>query len=311
MLPAATEILYAIGAGDAVVGITHECDFPQEACHKPSLIRPRIESDATPSEVDSRVRDLVERGESIYVVDSGLFVSLSPDLIITQDLCHVCAASPETLAAALARLPPERMPRVVTFTPHTLSDVWGGIVEIGVAAGHASPADELAARLASEVTAVQAAVADVAVRPRVLCVEWFDPPYVAGHWVPEMVRLAGGIDVLGREGHLSVTVSWPEIFAAQPEVLVLMSCGYDLQRNLAVWASMPLPSGLADLPAVKNGRVYAVDANAYFSRPGPRLTQGVALLGHLFHPHRVRCDLPLGAFAPIRGHQVAAGSART
>jgi iron complex transport system substrate-binding protein len=310
LLPAATEILYALGAGDAVVGVTHECDFPAEARRKPSLIRPRIDAGATPAEVDSRVHELAARGESLYVVDTGLFASLAPDLIVTQDLCHVCAASPETLAAALARLPPERAPRVITFTPHTLSDVWRGIVEIGAAAGHGSEAHQLAARLEREVLAVSAAVAsDPSIsRPRVLCLEWFDPPYVAGHWVPEMVRLAGGADALGSEGKSSVQVTWQQILNAQPEVVVLMSCGYDLRRNREAWASTLFPPGWEHLPAVRNDRVYAVDANAYFSRPGPRLAQGVALLASLLHPQIVRFDSAPGAFAAVHWQGVAAGS---
>jgi iron complex transport system substrate-binding protein len=284
LLPATTEILYAIGAGDCVAGVTHECDYPPEARSKPILIRPRLDPAAAPAEVDGRVRELVEQGESIYAVDAELLASLAADLIVTQDLCQVCAASPETLAAALALLPAERRPRVVTFAPHTLADVWRGIAEIGVATECGPQAKTLAAGLSSEVGAIAAVTGAAGTCPGVLCLEWFDPPYVAGHWVPEMVRLAGGRDVLGQEGESSVRVTWQEILSAEPEVIVLMSCGYDLQRNLEVWASTTLPAGWGRLPAVKSGRVYAVDANAYFSRPGPRLAQGVALLAGLFHP---------------------------
>ena len=294
LLPATTEILYAIGAGDHVVGVTHECDYPLAAKSKPVLIRPRLDPAAAPAEVDGRVRELVDQGESIYVVDAKLLASLDPDLIVTQDLCQVCAASPETLAAALALLPPERRPRVLTFTPHTLADVWRGIAEIGAAAGCGSQGKALAAWISRDVEAIAAAVGNVAVRPGVLCLEWFDPPYVAGHWVPEMARLAGARDVLGHEGESSVRVTWEQILSAGPEVIVLMSCGYDLQRNLDVWASITLPAQWEQLPAVKNGRVYAVDANAYFSRPGPRLVQGVELLAGLFHP-----EIGLGKAAEV------------
>jgi iron complex transport system substrate-binding protein len=309
LLPAATEILYAIGAGDAVVGVTHECDFPPEARRKPSLIRPRVDPLAAPAEVDSRVHELAERGESLYVVDTDLFAAIAPDVIVTQDLCHVCAASPETLAAALARLPPDQAPRIVTFTPHTLADVWAGIVEIGAAVDHTSQARELAQRLEREVAVIATtAASETATRPRVLCLEWFDPPYVAGHWVPEMVRLAGGVDALASEGQSSVQVSWRQILDAQPEVILLMSCGYDLRRNQEVAASIPFPGGWNDLPAVKNDRVYAVDANAYFSRPGPRLAQGVALLANLLHPQVCHFELAPDACASVRRHGVAAGA---
>lgn len=293
------------------MAVTHECDFPAEASGKPSLIRPRLDPLATPAEVDGRVCDLASRGESLYVVDTDLFAALAPDLIVTQDLCHVCAASPETLAVALARFPPEKKPRVITFTPHTLSDVWQGIIEIGDAVGRGPQARHLVAGLERKVSDVVSTVAGAfpaAKRPRVLCLEWFDPPYVAGHWVPEMVRLAGGVDALGCEAESSVPVSWRQIFTAQPDVILLMSCGYDLRRNQEVWSCTAVPSDWDDLPAVRNDRVYAVDANAYFSRSGPRLAEGVALLAGLLHPGIARFDSSPGAFARVPRQGAAAGS---
>lgn len=284
LLPAATEILYAIGAGDSVVGVTHECDFPADAATKPKLIRPRVDPLAPPAELDRQVRELVERGESIYAVDAELLTSLAPDLIVTQDLCHVCAASPEDLASALSRLPRERAPRVLTFTPRRLADVWAGIREIGEAVGCASQAQALASELEQSVAAIESAMAGVAARPRVLCMEWFDPPYCGGHWVPEMVRLAGGTDLFGRAGEPSFPIAWEQILESRPEVIVLMSCGYDLARNVEVWKQARQPAGWNALPAVQSGRVYAVDANGYFSRSGPRLAEGVALLASLLHP---------------------------
>jgi iron complex transport system substrate-binding protein len=284
LLPASTEILYAIGAGDSVVGVTHECDFPADAATKPKLIRPRVDPSAPPAELDRQVRELVERGESIYAVDAELLASLVPDLIVTQDLCHVCAASPEDLASALSRLPRERAPRVLTFTPRTLADVWSGIREIGEAVDCVSKAQALASELEQSVSAIESAMAGVATRPRVLCMEWFDPPYCGGHWVPEMVRLAGGTDLFGRASEPSFPIAWEQILESRPEVIVLMSCGYDLTRNVEVWKSARQPAGWNALPAVQNGRVYAVDANAYFSRSGPRLAEGVALLAGLLHP---------------------------
>lgn len=308
LLPAATEILYAIGAGDSVVGITHECDFPPEAARKPVLIRPRVDPAAAPADVDRQVRKCVSRGESLYALDARLLMELAPDLIVTQDLCHVCAASPEDLATALARLPQASRPDIVTFTPHTLAGVWQGIRDIAVAAGLASNGRALAARLEKQAAAVCDAAADATERPRVVCLEWFDPLYVAGHWVPEMVRLAGACDVLGREGEPSVPVEWARVVAAQPDFVLLMSCGYDLARNLEAWRSAPSPPGWTDLPAVRSGRVYAVDANAYFSRSGPRLLPGLALLATLFHPERaVRCLAP-PAVSSVARFAAAAGS---
>jgi iron complex transport system substrate-binding protein len=291
LLPAATEILYAVGAGDAVVGVTHECDFPAEAATKPALIRPRVDPSALPAEVDRQVRELVGRRENIYALDTELLLQLQPDLIVTQDLCDVCAVSADDLAAALSRFPAGVRPRVVSFTPRTLDEVWKGVRDIGEAAERASEGRALAEWLALEVSAVRQAVGESAPRPKVLCLEWFDPPYMAGHWVPEMVRLAGGIDVLGREGAPSFSIQWQDAVSARAEIVILMSCGYNLERNVDVWRSTELPPGWDEVPAVRNDRVYAVDANAHFSRPGPRLSEGVALLAALLHPTRVGTDL--------------------
>lgn len=298
LLPAATEILYAIGAGDSVVGVTHECDFPAEAATKPALIRPRIDVSAVPAEIDRQVRELIGRHESIYSLDADLLLRLEPDLIMTQDLCHVCAASSDDLAAALSRFPAGCQPRVVSFTPRTLDEVWQGIRDIAEAADRASEGEALAGWLALEVSTVRDAVEQAMPRPRVLCLEWFDPPYAGGHWVPEMVRLAGGIDVIGREGEPSFSIDWQAVLSARPEIVVLMSCGYNLDRNINIWRSTRLPAGWQHIPAVQNDRVYAVDANSYFSRPGPRLSEGVALLASILHPTR------LGANAARHGESV-------
>jgi iron complex transport system substrate-binding protein len=291
LLPAATEILYAVGAGNFVVGVTHECDFPAEAAKKPALIRPRVDPSALPAEVDRQVRELVGRRENIYALDTELLLRLQPDLIVTQDLCDVCAVSADDLAAALSRFPAGARPQVISFTPRNLDEVWKGVREIAEAAGCESEGRALAEWLALEVAAVRQAVAEATARPKVLCLEWFDPPFVAGHWVPEMVRLAGGIDVLGHEGAPSFRMEWQDAMAARPEVVILMSCGYGLERNTNVWRATKLPAGWDEIPAVKDDRVYAVDANAYFSRPGPRLSEGVALLATLLHPTRVGADL--------------------
>lgn len=291
LLPAATEILYAVGAGDSVVGVTHECDFPAEASKKPRLIRPRVDASAVPAEIERQVRELTGRHENIYALDAELLLRLEPDLIVTQDLCDVCAVSAHDLRLALTHFPANRHPRVVSFTPRNLDEVWKGVREIGEAAGCATEAHALADWLALEVDSVRQAVADVSQRPRVLCLEWFDPPYMGGHWVPEMVRLAGGVDVFGREGEPSTPIRWDDVIASRPEVIVLMSCGYNLERNIAVWRSTPPPAAWGELPAVQHERVYAVDSNSYFSRPGPRLSEGVAILAGILHPTRVRTDL--------------------
>ncbi len=196
LLPSATEILYAIGLGDSVLGVSHECDFPADAATKPALLRPRVDPQAPPAEIDRQVSEIIARGESIYAVDAELLRSLSPDLILTQDLCHVCAASPDDLATALTRFPSQ--PQVLSLTPHSLADVWDDIRRVGEATDHRREADALVATLEQRVAAIESTAARGRSRPRVLCLEWLDPYYVGGHWVPEMVFKAGGEDVLGR-----------------------------------------------------------------------------------------------------------------
>ncbi len=306
LLPSATEILYALGLGDSVVGVTHECDFPPEASKKPPLIRPRVDPTAPPVELDRQVRELVSRGESIYAVDDVLLRSLAPDLIITQDLCHVCAASPDDLATALSRMP--FAPQVLSLQPQTLAGVWDDIRKIGEATRRLPEADRLASSVARRVAQIQAAVeaamkvtvSPATPRPRVACLEWLDPFYVGGHWVPEMVTCAGGIDLFGRTGSPSFRVAPKQVVEARPEVIVIMQCGYAVARNRDDYRRTKFPNGWSDLPAVRSGRVFAVDANSYFSRSGPRLADGVAILAHLFHPEcAIPGNIPVKAFCPI------------
>jgi iron complex transport system substrate-binding protein len=339
LLPSATEILYALGVGDQVVGITHECDFPPEAAGKPTLIKPRVDPTAAAAEIDRQVSELVARGESIYAVDADMLAFLAPDLIVTQDLCHVCAASPDDLGAALSRF--SRPPRVLTLTPHSLDDVWQDIIRTGEATNTSPRAQALAAELKAQVQAVasitdstnahvftaaqgaayttasmsaQASVAarSVAsasaapqsiargdVRPRVACLEWLDPLYVAGHWVPEMVAIAGGEDVLGRAGHPSFKVSADDVAQSNADIILVMLCGYNAKRNAREFNAAKIPQSWQNLPAIRNRRVFAVDANGHFSRPGPRLADGVELLAHLFKPRRSHPRPPEGAFVKL------------
>jgi iron complex transport system substrate-binding protein len=290
LLPSATEILYAIGLGDFVVGVTHECDFPADAATKPVLIRPRIDPQASAAEIDRNVSEIIARGESIYAVDAELLSSLSPDLILTQDLCHVCAASPDDLATALTRFPMQ--PQVLSLTPRSLAEVWDDIRRVGEATGRRCEAEALAAALEQRVAAVQRASTEAASRPRVLCLEWLDPYFVGGHWIPEMVYKAGGDDVLGRLRQPSCKVTGEEILNSRPDVIVIMPCGYGTARVAAEFSFGQLPRGADALPAVKERRVFAVDANSYFSRPGPRLADGVALLAHMFHPELFPAEIP-------------------
>jgi iron complex transport system substrate-binding protein len=280
LLPAASEILVALGLGAQVSGVSHECDFPPEARTKAILIRSRISHTESAAAIDRQVREFLERGESLYSVDLDALAAIEPDLIVTQDLCHVCAATPGDLGAALAHL--AHQPRIVTLNPHSLADVCADIRAVGEATGRSERANALVEKFAQDVAQVERSVAGLP-RARVVCLEWLDPPYVAGHWVPEMVARAGGIDALGREGKPSFRVEWETIVAAQPEVIVIMPCGYGLEQVAQEFRDLSLPPSWQDVPAVQSDGVFLVEASGYFSRPGPRLATGMAILADAIH----------------------------
>lgn len=280
LLPSATEILFALGLGDQVAGVSHECDFPLEARSRPVLIKSRISHTESAAAIDRQVREFLERGESLYSVDFEMLREIEPDLIVTQDLCHVCAATPDDLGAALSHL--QNQPRIVTLNPHSLADVCTDIRAVGAATGRAEQAETLIETFEKDIANVERSAAGLD-RPRVLCLEWLDPPYVAGHWVPEMVERAGGTDVLGHAGKPSFRVDWETAFASQPEVIVIMPCGYSLAAARAEFQKLPLPPAWNDSPAVRDGRVFVVEASGYFSRPGPRLAAGMAVLSGAIH----------------------------
>lgn len=282
LLPSATEILFALGLGNEVAGVSHECDFPPEARSKSILIKSRITDTESAAAIDRQVREFLARGESLYSVDLEMLRAIEPDLIVTQDLCHVCAATPDDLGAALAQL--KRPPQVLTLNPHSLADVCADIRAVGEATGRTTEAQRLVAEFEGGVAEVEQMIAGLG-RPRVLCLEWLDPPYVAGHWVPEMVERAGGIDVLGQAGKPSFRIDWDAVMVARPEVIVVMPCGYSLASAQEEFRNLALPLGWNDLPAVKEGRVFVVEASGYFSRPGPRLPAGLAVLASATHSH--------------------------
>jgi iron complex transport system substrate-binding protein len=261
------------------------------------LIQPRLNLDVTAVEMDRQVSELIARGESIYLVDAELLKSLSPDLIVTQDLCHVCTASPDDLGAALARF--SKPPRVLSLTPHTLADVWKDIRRVGEVTHRPREAQSLAIALEQRIGAIEAKCARAASRPRVLCLEWLAPYYVGGHWVPEMVAKAGGDDVLGHCGEPSFRVSAEQIADSHADVIVVTPCGYGKDRVAAECHIEDFPASLKCLPAVRERRIFAVDANSYFSRPGPRLADGVALLAHLLHPDLYPTAAPANSYCKL------------
>lgn len=282
LLPSATEILFALGFESEVVGVSHECDFPPQARTKKVVIHSRIPHDASPSEIDRLVREYVSRGESLYAVDAQALEQIAPDLIITQDLCHVCAASPDDLAAALARFP--QRPEVLCLNPQDLGDVWRDILWVGEQTCRGRAAETLLEQIGERLARLEEAVAQTTAPPRVAFLEWLRPFYVGGHWVPEMIELAGGHDVLGRVHTPSFRVTLEEIVAAAPDIILVCPCGYSAQQARDEYRSMQHSDEWNTLPVVRHGRVYALEANSYFSRPGPRLITGIEALAKVFHP---------------------------
>jgi iron complex transport system substrate-binding protein len=293
LVPGSTELLFALGLGDDVVGVTHECDYPPEATDLTKVTADRITSDPdrpmTAREIDEAVRERAERGEAIYRLDVDLLRELEPDVIVTQGLCAVCAVSADDVRAAVADF--DDPVNVVSLDPTTLGETMADIRTVAQATDTRDVAVELVARQRARIDRVKIAVKD-AERVSVAALEWLDPVFTAGHWVPQMVELAGGFDVLGFPGERSETTTWETVAAAQPEVVVLMQCGYDVERSLA-----EAEQYAEQLRATGARRVVSVDANAFFSRPGPRLVDGLELLAHILHPECVR-DAP-AAFADV------------
>lgn len=280
LLPSATELLFAVGAGPRVVGVTHECDYPPAARHLPKLTANALPTEgAPPGDVDRHIRRARHEGSSIYMLDENLLAGLAPDLIVTQELCPVCAVAYPEVERAARRLGGE-VP-VLSLEPDTLDDILATVEVVGRAAGSEAGADAVAAQMGERCAAV-AAAQPMEPRPRVACIEWTEPLMAAGHWVPDMVALAGGDDVLGTAGQPSGEVSWDDVVAAQPDVMVLMPCGYGLERTIEVSAEVTGRPGFVDLPCARNGRVIAVDGSSYFNRPGPRIVGGLEILAAAF-----------------------------
>jgi iron complex transport system substrate-binding protein len=272
----------ALGLEARLVGISHECDFPSSVRGKPVVVQPALElATLGPREIDGAVSARLREGQSLYAVDEGLLRALDADLILTQDLCQVCAPSGNDVTRVLASL--ARRPAILYFTPRSLVDVWENLRMLGSATGTRDVADAIVHDATTRLATVAARVSP-APRPRVFFVEWVDPVFCGGHWIPEMIELAGGVDPLARRGADSVRVTWDDVITAAPEVIIVAPCGYSLEgaaEQVQVLAQRP---GWDTLPAVRAGRVHPVDANAYFARPGPRLVDGVELLANLFHP---------------------------
>jgi iron complex transport system substrate-binding protein len=293
LLPAATEIVAALGLTDSLVGVSHECDYPPEVRRVPRVTRCEIHGGGLPSRrIDQWVSETLARTGTLYTMDEPLLRSLRPDLILTQRLCDVCAVGYDSVSAFAATLPGP--PRVVNLEPLRLSDIFDDVRRVAGAAGVAERAEGVVASLNGRVEAVRSRAARAVRRPRCLLLEWIEPPFACGHWNPELVEIAGGTEPIGHKGQPARRVRWEEVLAAEPEVLVLACCGFDLQRTL-----QEVPLLRAGLPSARSCQVYAVDGSDYFSRPGPRVVDSLEILAEILHPELFQGCFPRRAVMRI------------
>jgi iron complex transport system substrate-binding protein len=276
LVPSATEMLYALGLGPELVAVTHECDYPTDARELPKVTRDVLPTGLSAAEIDAAVKERTLAGQSIYELDEDALNELAPDLIVTQALCSVCAVSYDDVRAIADEL--DSQPMVVSLDPHTVGEVLGDARTLAQATGRKDAAVELIAEASARIDRIRVGTRNVR-RPRVVALEWLDPPFVAGHWTPQLISYAGGDDLLGFPGENSEERTWEELAAVSPDVVIVMPCGYDAEI-----AHREAEMHRDELAALGAGEVVAVDASAYFSRPGPRIVEGLELLAHILHP---------------------------
>ena len=282
-LPSATEIVYMLGLGDSLYGVSHECDFPSDALDKPKVVRSRFDPDTlSSSEIDKLVTEMMMQGENIYEVNEDTLTEAQPNLVITQQLCEVCAVSFEDVQQAVQRL--DSPPEVLSLDPHSIDDVLEDIIRVGVHTGRDSPAHHAVFNLRARIDLVRRAVAKAEDTPTVACVEWLDPVIAAGHWIPEMVEIAGGRDTLVSPGSPSPRLDMKTLTDADPDVLILMPCGMNVAQARAEFDALTNQEEWQGMSAYRNGRVYLVDSGALFSRSGPRLVDGLEIMARILHP---------------------------
>lgn len=282
LLPAATEAVFALGKGDCLVGVSHECDFPPQAAKIPAVTRPRYESTGSSREIDVRVRRALESGEPLYELDVALLAGLAPDLVVAQDQCQVCALPAQQLDR-LQRQCGLNFSRLALHA-HDLAGIWADLRRLASALGCGTDGEAWVATLVAEIESIRQRTSRARYRPATVCLEWLDPPMVAGNWMPELVQIAGGRALLAEPGERSRSVSWEALSDAAPEVLVLVPCGFTIERTLREVPQLRAQAPWASLPAVRNGRAYAVDGNAYANRPGPRIVASARILAALLQP---------------------------
>jgi len=296
-LPSATETLYELGAGSQIVGVTHECKFPPQARKKPQIIRSSFDPDEmTARDIDNKVVELMRSGKDIYVVDEKALKSVSPDLIVAQGLCEVCSPFSKEINKAVNIL--GNQPDVLILDPHDLDDILVSIMDVAEKIGKVSEGRKLVTSLQNRIDSVRSM--KIKFRPNVLCIEWIEPLFTAGHWVPQMVEYAGGINGLSAVGEPSRRMDLEEAVQMDPDVIVLMPCGFDIERTLKELPGLASNGKWKSLQAVKNGNVYAVNANAYFSKPGPRTVVGLEIMAKILHPEASQhIRVPKGSFKKI------------
>ncbi len=303
LIASATEIVCALGAEASLVGRSHECDWPPSVRHLPAVSRPAFATGGSSRAVDAALKERLRRALSIYEVDAGLLKALRPDVILTQTQCEVCAVSPADVERAACELA-EHPARIVALEPNGLGDVWADIARVAAALGVAARGAALVARLRARVEAIERRAASVPERPRVAVVEWIEPLMAAGNWMPELVAAAGGVNLFGTAGKHSPWMTWESLAAADPDLILVSPCGFDLERTRAEMPALAGRAGWPGLRAVSSQRVYLADGNAYFHRPGPRLVESLEILAEVLHPdvftfgHRGEGWVPLPGIAP-------------
>jgi iron complex transport system substrate-binding protein len=297
LLPSATEIIFTLGAGDLLVGVSHECDYPAATTQIPKVTRSNIPLGLSSDQIDTAVSSNLQAAGSLYELNLPLLGELQPDLVITQRLCDVCAVSFDRVQEGVAFL--KSRPQVLNLEPHSLDDILNNIRLVGNAIDRRSAAETAVASLQRRIDAIRSKTKSVAYKPRVFCMEWVNPPYCGGHWMKELVEIAGGRDDLSNDRRPSYRIDWNQVLKFAPEVIVLTCCGFDLQRCMQEAEILAAFEDVLGLPAAKTGRIFATDGSAYFSRPGPRVVDSLEILSHLIHPEVFSSPTLSGAFSAV------------
>jgi iron complex transport system substrate-binding protein len=304
-LPSATETLYELGAGNQIVGVTHECNYPSQARKKPQVIRSSFDpGQMTGRDIDNKIVELMRTGKDIYIVDENTLKRVSPDLIVAQGLCEVCSPFTKEIDRAVSLLG-DRRPDLLVLDPHDLDDILVSIMDVAEKIGKVREGRKLVASLQKRIDVVRRSSSSVMMtkvkrRPKVLCVEWIDPLFTAGHWVPQMVEYAGGINGLSSTGEPSRRMDIDEAVQLAPDIIVVMPCGFDIEQTLKELPVLASNEKWKSLQAVKNGNIYAVNANAYFSKPGPRTIVGLEIIAKILHPETSQhIRVPKGSYKKI------------